>query len=196
VIKRLVCRLAFALVLALLHAACATDTVEMPEFTGPSVATVPSGSIVGHTVPQPSPTPTAVPTSSPTPTPSPQPTSSPSSSCSLPPGTGELRDCPRVADSFLAVVEAAIDEVVRSEPSLFDLQDAKCGNCYRVKDTARFVTRLLAALPRSVCATYDGEELAVKNTNEFSDQYDILTFDGYLRRGDGAYRATCRPAWF
>ena len=46
------------------------------------------------------------------------------------------------------------------------------------------------------CAFYDGEELAIKNTNDFSEQYDISTSQGYVRQGDGSYRATCWPAWF
>jgi hypothetical protein len=46
------------------------------------------------------------------------------------------------------------------------------------------------------CAIFDGEEVAVKNTNDFSDQYDIITFNNFVRWGDGAYAATCRPARF
>jgi hypothetical protein len=49
---------------------------------------------------------------------------------------------------------------------------------------------------RGYCALYDGEELAVKNTNDFSDQFDILTADNRVRSGSESYRATCRPAWF
>ena len=29
------------------------------------------------------------------------------------------------------------------------------------------------------CATWDGEELAIKRTNDFNDQYDILTFENF-----------------
>ena len=46
------------------------------------------------------------------------------------------------------------------------------------------------------CATNDGEELAVKNSNSFNDQYDIIQGAGYVRRGAGSYRSTCYPAWF
>jgi hypothetical protein len=49
---------------------------------------------------------------------------------------------------------------------------------------------------RGYCATYDGEELALKNSQSFNEQYDIHTASGYVRRGPGAYRANCRPAWF
>jgi hypothetical protein len=43
---------------------------------------------------------------------------------------------------------------------------------------------------------FDGEEVAVKNTNDFSDQYDIITSNDFVRWGDGAYAATCEPAAF
>jgi hypothetical protein len=46
------------------------------------------------------------------------------------------------------------------------------------------------------CATNDGEELAVKNSNSFNDQYDIINSEGFVRRGAGSYRSTCYPAWF
>jgi hypothetical protein len=38
----------------------------------------------------------------------------------------------------------------------------------------------------------------VKNTNTFSDQYDILAgeWPGFTRRGEGSYRTTCYPAAF
>ena len=46
------------------------------------------------------------------------------------------------------------------------------------------------------CAYYDGEELAVKSSNAFNDQYDILVSSGHIRRGAGSYRSTCNPSWF
>src|SRR5262249_18723185 len=42
------------------------------------------------------------------------------------------------------------------------------------------------------CALNDGEEIAMKKTNDFSEQYDILSSGGNVLR---AYMATCRPAW-
>jgi hypothetical protein len=47
-----------------------------------------------------------------------------------------------------------------------------------------------------VCAIFDGEEIGVKNTNAFNDQYDIHLASGHVRRGEGSYRATCTPAQF
>ena len=49
---------------------------------------------------------------------------------------------------------------------------------------------------RGLCGFYDGEELGVKGTNAFNDQYDIVTSDMFVRRQLGSYRSTCYPAWF
>ena len=38
---------------------------------------------------------------------------------------------------------------------------------------------------QGICSYYDGEELAVKNTNDFNEQYDILLASGHMRRGAG-----------
>jgi hypothetical protein len=40
------------------------------------------------------------------------------------------------------------------------------------------------------------EEIAVKRTQEFQEQYNVWTSDGYVRSGPGAYVTTCRPAQF
>ena len=42
------------------------------------------------------------------------------------------------------------------------------------------------------CAYNDGEVVAVKDSNAFNDQFDILTADSFVRR---SYRSTCYPAW-
>ena len=46
------------------------------------------------------------------------------------------------------------------------------------------------------CARWDGEELGVKNTNSFDEQYDILLADNHARRGLGSYKGSCYPANF
>ena len=98
---------------------------------------------------------------------------------------------------FLGDVESAIDAVIESKPQLFDKGDKICNTCYRILNHGAYVNAVVAEMrAMGYCAIYDGEELAVKNTNSFSDQYDISTSNGYIRRGDGAYRATCWPAWF
>jgi hypothetical protein len=95
-------------------------------------------------------------------------------------------------------VESALDQLVREEPQVFDLNSTSgCGSCYKVRNVDRYVTRMPKLMEqRGLCSIYDGEELAVKKTNKFSDQYDILTASFHIRRDRGSYRATCYPAWF
>jgi hypothetical protein len=144
-------------------------------------------------IPTPTPTP-AAPDPGPTPTPAP-----PSAQgCKLPPGTGSGTNCPRQEPSYLKEVESAMDQLYREEPDLFDMKKTRgCGECYFLKDPTRFTQRMAALMgQRGLCGHYDGEELAVKGTNSFNDQYDIVTSDMYIRRQLGSYRSTCYPAWF
>jgi hypothetical protein len=118
--------------------------------------------------------------------------------CGLPPGTGSGQNCPRLTSSYLPAVERSLDRLIERHPGIFDLTAfSGCGHCYRVKDTAAYIEGMLAEVrSEGACAIWDGEELAVKKTNDFNDQYDILTFENFIRRDHGSYRATCTPAWF
>jgi hypothetical protein len=152
-------------------------------------------------VPVPVPTPTPAPATTPTPgQPGPTPTPAPpsGSTCGLGPGNGSGNNCPYERAAFQDAVEQAIDNVIRTNPSIFDMRDNTCPQgCPRVLNSDAYwnaVTREMQRL--GYCATNDGEELAVKNTNAWNDQYDIIAGSGYVRRGAGAYRSTCHPAWF
>ena len=127
----------------------------------------------------------------------PPPLPSPVLGCTLPPGVFN-ENCPRGEPTFLGDVDRAIDHLLASKPEMFDLARRRgCGNCYLVVDPDRFTRELVAQIESTgLCAFYDGEELAVKNSNEFNDQFDVLTFEMFLRRENGSYRTTCRPAWF
>lgn len=118
--------------------------------------------------------------------------------CNLPPGTGSGQSCPRLTSSYLPEVERSLDRLVHRRPEIFDLQSTRgCGECYRVHDVDAYIQEMLAEVrSEGACAIWDGEELAVKRTNDFNDQYDILTFENFIRRDHGSYRATCAPAWF
>jgi hypothetical protein len=147
--------------------------------------------------PQPSPAPAPGPTPAPG-TPAPAPAPPTGQACRLPPGNGSGHNCPRQSPSFLGELEASLDQLARQEPSLFDLTRTRgCGNCYLVRNIDRYVARVAEVMTaRGICARFDGEELAAKNSNAFNDQYDIITADGYIRRQGGSYRATCYPAAF
>jgi hypothetical protein len=118
--------------------------------------------------------------------------------CTLPPGKGSGQNCPRETSSYLPLVERSLDRLVKRRPEIFDLSSfSGCGSCYKVKNVSAYIKEMVAeAQSEGACAMWDGEELAVKKTNDFSDQYDILTFENFIRRDHGSYRATCTPAWF
>jgi hypothetical protein len=137
------------------------------------------------------PTPPAItPTPEPTPTPAPTP---PPIGCGLPRGSGDGRSCPREAPTFQEAIEEAIDKAIEDHPEYFDFRAARGTNNFRTRDPHGYVTAVVHNLRvAGLCAFNDGEEVAVKNTNEFNDQFDILTADGFVRR---SYRTTCYPAW-
>lgn len=187
--------------LAVLATACHTITEELPKpsqgVTGPApipVIVVPVPVLTPTPPPAAAPTPTPAPNTAPTPAPPP-----PSSrSCGLGAGNGSGNDCPFERARFQEDVERAIDNTIRNNPSLFDRSKDRCAQgCPFVRNTDGYwdaVTSEMRLL--GYCAVNDGKELAVKNTNAFNDQYDIINAEGFIRRGAGSYRATCYPAWF
>ena len=91
----------------------------------------------------------------------------------------------------------AIAEVENEVPELFDFNDAQGGLSYRVLDRDRYHQEVVVRLQRKgFCAVFDGEEVGLKNTNDFNEQYQVMSSLGYVRWGGGAYRSTCFPAWF
>jgi hypothetical protein len=140
--------------------------------------------------------------SMPVPSPTPPPASTPppagQQGCGLPPGTGSGQGCPRMTSNYLPEVERSLDRLVERHPEIFDTTAfSGCPQCYRVKDTAAYIEGMVAEVrSEGACAIWDGEELAIKRTNDFNDQFDILTFENFIRRDHGSYRATCTPAWF
>jgi hypothetical protein len=133
-------------------------------------------------------------TLAPAPTPTPPPTSG---TCPLGKGTADTT-CYKAGDTFGPRVEEAIDLLVRQQPGLFDLTDQRGVGGYLVKDFDAYyagVVKNLQAMP-GLCAGFDFQFLNVKNTNEFSDQFDILTSSGHARRGPSSYQGSCYPASF
>lgn len=188
-----------AVLIAFTVVACHTITEELPQDAtpvNPVNAPVVQPPVIVIPVPTVTPTPATPAPNAPAPNnPAPAPGGQ---SCPLPPGQFN-ENCTMQTQTFLSRVEAAIDEVVRTDPQAFNLGRTRggCANCYQVVDPTRYVTRVAQAITKNgVCGYYDGEELAVKSSNQFNDQYDILTSDGYIRRQGGAYRSTCHPAWF
>lgn len=181
-------------------AACTTLTEELPhEPEAPVGVPGPPPIVIPITLPSPDHPAPPPPAGAPAPPPgAPAPPPAGAQSCNLPPGNGSGNDCPRQSPSFLPDVESALTQFVQEEPWVFNLNQTQgCGTCYKVVDVQRYVTHMPELMgQRGLCAMYDGEELAVKNTNSFNDQYDILTSGMYIRRDQGSYRSTCYPAWF
>ena len=147
--------------------------------------------------PKPTPTPTPTPRPDPTPKPDPTPTPPGDSKCDLPPSNPTNPKCSDDSSELYRMVDSALTAVTKSRPGLFDFGDKKCENCYMVLDVDGYVAavqKVLAA--EGACSLWDGEELAVKTTNSFSEQFDILLASGHMRRGIGSYRGVCRPSWF
>jgi hypothetical protein len=150
--------------------------------------------VLGGPAPAPTPTP-ANPGPNPTPAPTPAPPTG--GSCSLPPSSNPNDNCTMQNPAFLTAVDKAITLLTQQQPSLFNVNNKICETCYFVKDESAYAAGVIRNLNAvGYCAKYDGEELGVKNTNSFNEQYDILISSGHIRRGEGSYRSTCNPAWF
>jgi hypothetical protein len=129
--------------------------------------------------------------------PTPPPPFPPNNGCPLP-GSREVT-CSREGQRFLPDVERAVVKVTTEHPELFDLNETAPGtsNWYAIRESDKFFDAMVQAMiSLGYCARYDGEELVVKKTNEFNEQYDIFAGEGYVRRGEGSYRSTCYPAAF
>jgi hypothetical protein len=184
-----------------LAAACTTIVEELPG--GPSSEPAPSPIPVvvvpvpiptappATQPPAPPPPPNGNPNPAPTPPSGPPNPAPPSGGCSLPPGGGAGQNCPLESASFQGEVEAAINQLIQQRPDIF----SGGGSAPLVVKHSEYMNGVVANLrSRGLCAIVDSDdEIAVKNTNSFNDQYDILLSTGQVRR---AYTATCRPAWF
>ena len=141
------------------------------------------------------PAPTAVSTPAPTPTPTPAAGASPQAfACPLPALPDLHNTCPKLNPQLEAYVNNAVETVVAQQPQLFDFTDNLGVGSWKVLDHQKYVDAVVAAVQaQGVCAKDDNEEIAVKNTNLYHEQYNIYTSGGYVRR---AYITTCVPAQF
>lgn len=146
------------------------------------------------------PTVVATPTPSPTPSPSPTPTPSPSiQSCGLAaqpecsrPGGGGC--CRTESDRLGEFVEMAIRDVQARRPDLFNADEI-----LREEDEDLVVSLVARTLEQrfGLCARAGSpieDEVAVKNSNTFSEQFDIILSNH--RVNIHGYAVTCRPARF
>jgi hypothetical protein len=115
-------------------------------------------------------------------------------------GEGTVRaQCAKGTISFFGAVDGAIDQLIREKPGIFNLSDTVGERSYRVTDTNAYyqgLTDVLAA--GGICAQMDATKsyLQVKGSNDFSEDYEVLTSKGFTPRGVWIYRDTCTPASF
>jgi hypothetical protein len=147
-------------------------------------------------------TPTTPPSS---PAPSIAPTTTPSAPPSTPPGASSCRFgkgdidayCDRQVGAFGSEVDTAITLLTQQHPEIFDLTQYRAEGEYKVLDPAAYYAGVIRNLEAAgFCAGYDFVELQLKNSSSFSEQWDIMLASGHIRRGGGAYRATCSPPNF
>jgi hypothetical protein len=116
--------------------------------------------------------------------------------CNLP-SSREI-SCGDPAARYYGDVAGAIDHLLETRPELFDFDDLARGTEWpRVKDTAAYYQAIIDILvAKGYCGLFDGEEIEVKRTNEFSEHYDVNYADQYVRTGPGIYRGACYPSAF
>lgn len=124
------------------------------------------------------------------PAPTPVPTNPPlSASCAKLPAGNPNAACNSDTPTFLNDVEDAIDTLRREQPGLFD------GDV--VQNVGAYYVGIIKILDRKgLCAGFDGEELGVKTSNDYNDQFKILTSRNIVRTGPRCFLGTCYPAAF
>ena len=182
---------AVVVVLASVVACQKLDQVDIPTSNpNPPVGPLPSPGPVGSVVPIPNAT--ATPAGTPPPSSSPTPAgtatpSNPGATCNLAP-LPDGSPCQGESPSFLTQVETAQADVLRTRPDHFEGGRVRSEDAY-VQEVARVLRT------RGLCAAQGGpkDEIAVKSTNEWNDQYDIVLGSGQPWT---SYQVTCRPARF
>ena len=135
--------------------------------------------------PNPATSPTPAPVTSPTPA---------AFSCPLPPSHKDDPNACYVGRPTLGPqINSAIDTVIATRPELFNLQEVIGGNP-RVLDRDAYWKAVKTELEKQgVCTIIEKEELAVKITNAYNEQWNLYTSAGFVRR---KYVTTCEPSWF
>jgi hypothetical protein len=139
------------------------------------------------TAPTPSPTPSANPAPTPTPTPA-------AYICPLPESSNPTSNCEVGTPKLSEAVNMSIDALMVNHPSIFNLNDLAGGNP-KVVNPVRYYEELTNELGRTwgICTKVGTEEISIKWSNDYSEDWNVLTSGNYVRR---RYRLTCSPSWF
>jgi hypothetical protein len=155
-----------------------------------------------------SPTKSTPPTTLAKPTPTPTPTNGlgdtfTDASCALGPGEVVVA-CSRKNAQLQAVYESALDTLIQQKPAIFDLHDEATpgSRTYKVLDKNAYMDGIVLSLRAAgLCAERDPDAalqdiVKLKNTNDFSEDYEVVDATGHARRGQGSYQQSCLPASF
>jgi hypothetical protein len=148
--------------------------------------------------------PTSTPLTTLAPSPAPTTTTTPGASCNLGQGVVYPDECTRLSPQLFKDVEGAMDLLIKERPGIFDLtrEHTPGSRAYLVLDREAYRKGLVANLQAAgLCAEVDLDDpyqqtIRAKDSNEFSEDYDVLLSNGFMRRGGGAYRQTCTPPNF
>jgi hypothetical protein len=152
-----------------------------------------AGSLVGCGNSTPAPT-TPVPVTTPPVVTTPAPVADPRAYghiCPYGSGNGPQFPCPHTQGTLNVQVNRALDQVLQERPELFNFNS----DIPIVLDHDAYIKAVVQRLNTmdGVCAINDGEEIGVKNTNAFNEQWNIWYSKGLVRR---TYVTTCSPAAF
>ncbi len=102
--------------------------------------------------------------------------------------------CPVLQHKFGNAVNSAIDRVMSEHPELFDFNDTVEGTSFKVRDRDKYLKAVADNLNKAgYCVAESKEELGVKNSNDFNEQWNVITSNLRVRR---SYVTTCMPAAF
>ena len=138
-------------------------------------------------------------TAPPTPPPVPEPSPSPVTAFSCPlPALPDLHNtCPKLTPQLWQIVENAIQKTIQEHPELFDFNEELGGGSWKVLDREKYINTTVENIhAQGVCSRAEVEEIQVKTSNDFNEQYNIWVSSGHVRHGPRSYITTCFPAQF
>jgi hypothetical protein len=107
--------------------------------------------------------------------------------CGLPAQPDLHNTCPKTEPRYLEDVRGAVQYVMGTRSDLVDSSG-------RVLDHRGYTNAVVQRLrAQGYCAVDQLEEIAIKKTNEFNEQYNVWTSLGQVRM---SYISTCFPAQF
>ena len=118
--------------------------------------------------------------------------------CPLGFGSGKF-SCQGDVPGLLPQLDAAINKLIAQKPQLFNLNDPAAAGAYQIYDVDAFYAGVIDNLTAAgLCGEvgYFKENIWVKENNSYSENYDIVTAQNFIRRGPKSYLATCTPANF